>query len=111
MRILISAARKQNSPRRCGDIGRTTLNACLLLVCLLQISAAQPTPSKTSEIRVHLQRAQAALKANAPEVAVKEFRAVLALDPKNAEAHTNLGVIAFSRADCQSAESDFREAL
>src|SRR5258708_32564387 len=111
MRVLSSAARKQNSRRRRGDTGRTKLKACLLLVCLLQILAAQSTHSKTSEIHVHLQRAQAALKANAPEVAVKEIRAVLALDPKNAEEHTNLGVIAFFRAEYRRAEQDFHGAL
>src|SRR5258708_39796768 len=99
MRVLSSAARKQNSPRRRGDTGRTKLKACLLLVCLLQILAAQSTPSKTSEIHVHLQRAQAALKANAPEVAGKESRAGPAFGPKNAGAHTNLGGIAVSRTE------------
>jgi Tfp pilus assembly protein PilF len=93
-----------------GDTKRSTLKAWLLLVCLLQISAAQSAP-KISEVRVHLQRAQAALKANAPEVAVKEFRVILALDPKNAEAHTNLGVIEFSKGDYWNAEQEFRSAL
>src|SRR6266700_2949997 len=111
MRVLSPGVRKQSSPRIRGNTGRSKLKAGLLLVCLLQISAAQSTPAKTSEIRVHLQRAQSALKANVPEVAVKEFRVILALDPKNVEAHTNLGVIAFSRGDYRGAESDFREAL
>src|SRR6266700_2666266 len=111
MRVLSPGVRKQSSPRIRGNTGRSKLKAGLLLVCLLQISAAQSTPAKTSEIRVHLQRAQSALKANVPEVAVKEFRVILALNPKNVEAHTNLGVIAFSRGDYRGAESDFREAL
>src|SRR5882724_454904 len=111
MRLLSAEAGKQNSPPMLGDTERIKLKAWLLVLCLLQISAAQSPPSQAPEIRVHLQRAQAALKAHAPEVAGKEFRAILALDPKNAEAHTNLGVIAFSRGDYRSAESDFREAL
>jgi len=36
---------------------------------------------------------------------------VLALDPRNAEAHANLGVIAFSQGDCQSAAQNLRQAL
>jgi len=36
---------------------------------------------------------------------------VLALDPKNTEAHANLGVIEFFRNDCQSAAQDLRQAV
>jgi tetratricopeptide (TPR) repeat protein len=59
----------------------------------------------------HLERARAALKANAPETAVKEFHEVLALDPKNAEAYANLGVIAFFQRDYQNASQYLRQAL
>jgi tetratricopeptide (TPR) repeat protein len=51
------------------------------------------------------------LKANAPETAVKEFHEVLALDPKNAEAYSNLGVIAFFQRDYGNASQYLRQAL
>ncbi len=43
--------------------------------------------------------------------AEKEFHAILALDPKNAAAHTNLGVLALGHGDCQAASKEFRLAL
>jgi tetratricopeptide (TPR) repeat protein len=51
------------------------------------------------------------LKANDPNSAAKEFEAVLALDPKNAEAYANLGVIAFFKHDYKNASQYLRKAL
>jgi tetratricopeptide (TPR) repeat protein len=85
----------------------------LLLVStfVLGSSRGQAPASTTAQVHDHLERAQAALKANAPETAVKEFQEVLALDPKNAEAYANLGVIAFFRRDYQNASQYLRQAL
>ncbi|HEV2419247.1 MAG TPA: tetratricopeptide repeat protein [Terriglobia bacterium] len=74
-------------------------------------SAAQTGRSRTADIQAHLQRAQNALKNNQPEVAATELRAVLALDPQNADALANLGVIAFFQGDCRAASQDFSRAL
>jgi tetratricopeptide (TPR) repeat protein len=73
--------------------------------------AAQGGNSQAAEIRDHLQKAEAYLKAQDPGSAAREFDAVLALDPKNAEAFANLGVIAFFQRDCQGASQNFRKAL
>jgi tetratricopeptide (TPR) repeat protein len=83
------------------------------LCTLLCASAFSQTksPSRASAARTHLQRAEAALRTNDPETAAREYRAVLVLDPRNAEAHTNLGVIAFSHGDCETATANFHEAL
>jgi len=67
--------------------------------------------SSTDQLKTHLQRGQAALKANQQEEAAKEFRAALSLDPSNAEAHANLGALSFFHGDCKDAEIEFREAL
>jgi tetratricopeptide (TPR) repeat protein len=61
--------------------------------------ARKPLLPKRSEIHDHLRRRPSISKANDPAPAVKEFDAVLALDPKNAEANANLGVIAFFQRD------------
>jgi tetratricopeptide (TPR) repeat protein len=94
---------------------RTRTNALLylllLLACLVPTSGGQTPPPKTSEIRAHLQRAEEALKENDPESAAKEFRAVLALDPRNAGAHVNLGVIALSQGEYQTASRHLHQAL
>ncbi len=72
--------------------------------------AAQPA-GQAGEVRKHLASGETALKAKNTETAAKEFRAVLALDPKNAQAHTSLGVIAFLRGDYEAAAGNLRSAL
>ena len=58
-----------------------------------------------------MQSAQTALQSKDAETAAREFRAALALDPRNAEAYTNLGVIAFLQGDYQTASAHLRSAL
>src|SRR5579863_3635471 len=79
-------------------------------VCTATLSQTN-LPPRASGIKTHLQRAEVALRANDLETAARESRAVLALDPKNAEAHTYLGVIAFAHGDCETASTNFRAAL
>ena len=73
--------------------------------------AAQTAVSYSAEVRDHLQKAVQYLKANDRDSAAKEFAAVLELDPKNADAYANLGVIAFFRHDYQDASQNLRKAL
>jgi tetratricopeptide (TPR) repeat protein len=102
--------KEQSRPDLSRVLTRTVL---LLLISTFVLTSArgQSTASKTEQVHDHLERAQAALKANAPETAIKEFREVLALDPKNAEAYANLGVLAFFRRDYQNASRDLSNAL
>ena len=46
-----------------------------------------------------------------PDTAAREFREVLTLDPRNVEAHTNLGLISFLHGDCNAASDEWRKAL
>ena len=80
--------------------------ALIFLAGALPFVAAQPP-----EIHAHLQKAAAALQAKDPDSAAREFTAVLALDPKNAEANANLGVMAFFRGDYKTAAQYLRTAL
>lgn len=82
-----------------------------LLASALAAMAAQAGTSHATEIHDHLRRATEYLKANETDSAVKEFQAVLALDPKNAEANANLGVVAFFRRDYRSAAQYLRQAV
>jgi Tfp pilus assembly protein PilF len=85
--------------------------ACICVaLCTVAFSQTQ-APKRTSEIKTHLQRAEAALRTNDLETATREYRAVLTLDPRSSEAHANLGVIAFSRGDCETASANLRDAL
>ena len=82
---------------------------------ILAISAgtltAQGAKPAASAVKDHLHKAESYLKANDQEGAKRELEAVLAIDPNSAEAHANLGVIAFSHHDCQAASPQFRKAL
>src|SRR5260370_2422216 len=80
------------------------------LLCGITLSQTE-APHRATAIKAHLQRAEAALRANGLKTASGEFRAALTLDPKNPEAHTNLGIIAFFRGDCEAASANLREAL
>src|SRR3990172_1943856 len=77
----------------------------------LLIGTVLAAAAKGQEIPAHYERAQQALKSNQPAVAAQEFRAILLLDPRNAEAHANLGVIAFTQGNYAEAAQDFRAAL
>jgi tetratricopeptide (TPR) repeat protein len=94
-------------------VGR--LRCMVLILALLAIPfavvAAQTGTLHAAEIHEHLRKAADYLKANDPASAAKEFDAVLALDPMNAEAYANLGVIAFFQRDYQKASPYLRKAL
>ena len=96
-------------------VGRVGSRPLVLLLALLvsapAVMAAQTGTSRAAEIHDHLRKAAEYLKAKDPNSAAKEFDAVLALDPKNAEACANLGVIAFVQRDYQKASQYFRKAL
>jgi Tfp pilus assembly protein PilF len=83
----------------------------MLLTSALAVMAAQTGTTRAAGIHDHLRKAAEYLKANDPNSAVKEFDAVLALDPKNAEAFANLGVIAFFLHNYKNASQYLRSAL
>jgi len=96
------------------DIGLHRRLAVLLLLLLVSAPAAiaaQTGASPAAQIHEHLHKAAEYLKTNDANSAVKEFDAVLVLDPKNAEANANLGVIAFFQRDYQTASRYLRKAL
>lgn len=80
----------------------------LLLVTTVSIGA-QTTIQQ--QIRLHYQRAEEALKANHSQEASDEFREILRIDPRNAEACANLGQIAYSRQGYAEAAKWFAESL
>jgi tetratricopeptide (TPR) repeat protein len=69
------------------------------------------TPSHSSAVAADMQQAQAALHAHDAAKAQQMFQAVLKLDPANADAHANLGVMDFLHGKCAAAEPHFRAAL
>jgi tetratricopeptide (TPR) repeat protein len=87
------------------------LAVLLTLLAAVTAMAAQTTTSHAAEIRNHLRKAAEYLKAKDPDSAVKEFDAVLKLDPRNAEAYANLGVVAFFRRDYRNASQYLHKAV
>jgi tetratricopeptide (TPR) repeat protein len=82
-----------------------------ILLCILSSIRLTAQTTNRPEIEQHYQRAQAALEAKQDAVAAQEFRAILRLDPSNASAHANLGVVAYDANDYAQAAQEFRAAL
>jgi len=83
----------------------------LSITCAISTTTQGQTASRASEIRAHLSRGEAALRANNPATAEAEFRDALAIDPRNAEANSNLGVLEYGRGDYPHACENFRKAF
>ena len=81
------------------------------MLAIFATVTAQTAKTGAAAVEDHLEKAESYLKANDQDTAKRELEAVLAIDPSNAEAHANLGVIAFSEQDCQAASRQFRKAL
>jgi tetratricopeptide (TPR) repeat protein len=88
------------------------LNAAIgILLWLMSSPIVVAQGAQSVEIHSHYERAQSDLQANRPGDAALEFQAILRLDPNNAEAHANLGLIAFAGANYEAAARELRAAL
>ncbi len=114
------SGRKMNSPsgnriRRKGreelKTGKGLAGRVTLFGLLISVAGFAAQAPNRSEIQRHYQRAKEALQSRQQDVAENEFKEILRLDPQNASAHANLGVIAFARQDYAQAAQEFRAAL
>lgn len=71
----------------------------------------QSEPSRQQQIESHSHKAAEYLKDNRPDLAIPEFRAVVALDPSNVDARGNLGVLLSFLGDYSNAIPQLRAAL
>ena len=78
---------------------------------LMATAATGAQATSQRQIQVHYQRAEEALKANHSQEASNEFREILRIDPRNAEAYANLGQIAYSQQAYAEAGKWFTESL
>ncbi len=103
------------SPEFTKRLKRACVSQLLLILLFSGVAfctaAMRSAGSQTAAVHEHLQKASQYLKANDAGSAAKEFDAVLALDPKNAEANANLGVIAFFQHEYPKAAQYLRNAL
>ena len=85
-----------------------------LLALLLTATTAcfsQPAPSPQQQIQEHTRKAQEYLQQNRPDLAIPEFKAIVALEPNNGDAHGNLGVLLFFQGAYADAIPQLRAAL
>jgi Tfp pilus assembly protein PilF len=67
--------------------------------------------SSVEQLQQHARQAQEYLKSNRPDLAAREFSAIVALDPNNIDARGNLGVLLFFHGDFANAAQQLRAAL
>jgi tetratricopeptide (TPR) repeat protein len=80
----------------------------------LVLSAIYSFPQSSSplqQIAAHATQAQQYLRDRRPDMAAREYAAIVALDPDNLEAHTNLGVLFYFNSDYAQAALQLRTAL
>ena len=78
------------------------LGSCLCL--------AQDAGDTQQQIAEHNHKIQQYLEEKRPDLAIPELQAMVALDPNNADARGNLGVLLFFKGDCLSATPQMRAA-
>ena len=89
-----------------------TVRAFAVLFLLAQSSFPQSqSGEQQQQIAAHMRQAQDFLKTGHPDQAAKEFRAILALDPVNVEAHANLGMALSLGGAYDRAIPELRRAL
>jgi tetratricopeptide (TPR) repeat protein len=97
--------------------GRTVIKTmhlkAVFAVCFLlaTTSLAQSPPNKQQQIETHIRQAGEFLQANRTDLAAREFSAIVALDPNNVDARSNLGVLLYFRGDYAQAAPQLRAAL
>ena len=83
----------------------------LLLPVFALPSLGQTSASKPDEIALHTRLAQQYLQQQRPDLALPELQKLVALDPGNADARGNLGVLLFFRGDYKDAVPQLRAAV
>lgn len=90
---------------------KLVLMFCVSVVLSAAPGLSQTSPNRQQQIEAHLKQARTYLGENRPDLAIPEFKAIIALDPKNADALGNLGVILFFQGEYGDAIPDLRAAL
>jgi tetratricopeptide (TPR) repeat protein len=72
---------------------------------------SQSSPTRQQQIAAHAHQAAEYLKEGKPDLAVPEFRAIVALDPANVDAQGNLGVLLYFQGSYADAIPQLRAAL
>src|SRR5215472_9756533 len=93
---------------------RKSIVPTFLLLPVLSLMAAGQTTAPTSaqdRIAEHERMAQQYLRQKRPDLAIPELQKIVALDPRNVDAHANLGVLLFFQGNYQEALPQLRNAI
>jgi len=104
---------KSNCPPYNRDMRTKQVVALFWVVLCLGLLAgfSQSIPTRQQQIESHARKAAEFLKENKPDLAVPEFRAIVALNPSNVDALANLGVLLFFQGAYADAIPELRAAL
>jgi tetratricopeptide (TPR) repeat protein len=104
---------KSNCPPYNRDMRTKQVVALFWVVLCLGLLAgfSQSIPNRQQQIESHARKAAEFLKENKPDLAVPEFRAIVALNPSNVDALGNLGVLLFFQGAYADAIPELRGAL
>jgi tetratricopeptide (TPR) repeat protein len=92
-------------------IGAAVVLLSAILLSVTSTGFSQTPPSHQQQIESHKAQAQAYLSQNRPDLAAGEFKALVALEPNNADARGNLGVLLFFQGAYAEAIPQLRTAL
>jgi tetratricopeptide (TPR) repeat protein len=87
------------------------LSLCAALLAVPLLCGSQAALSNQQQMESHARQAAEYLKENRPDLAIPEFRAIVALDPNNVDAQANLGVLLFFQGKYTDAIPQLRAAL
>jgi tetratricopeptide (TPR) repeat protein len=90
---------------------RIAIPFILAFLILGSLSAQTSASASKPDIQTHLAHAQQALAQKQFDIAARDLNSVLALDPRNIEARSNLGVIQFLQGNYAEASENLRAAL
>jgi len=89
----------------------TMIRVALACIVLGVLACAQDPADLRQQIDAHNRRAQEYVRANRPDLAAKEYAAIVALAPDDADAQGNLGVLLFFKGDYAQAAPHLQSAL
>jgi tetratricopeptide (TPR) repeat protein len=99
--------------RNPGEVGNP--NRSVFVIAVLALSFSVPSGSaqrpSSAEISRLEQQAETNLRNQKPDLAIVAYRRILALDPENAGAHSNLGLAFYLHGDYAPAVDEFSIAL
>jgi len=75
----------------------------LLLYFRAHLPFLRQAPGHQQEVDTRMNKAQGYLREKRPDLAIPEFKAIIALDPDNVNARANLGVLLFFQGDYANA--------